>query len=86
MPNSMPIFCPKKLTFLDDSRYDRFSHASRTYSVSTRGDFQNDTWTEWKKPDLGAYTFYVEKRNGEIKSKRRTPQHLNPVPCSEIPK
>ena len=31
----MSLCRPRKLTFLDDSRYDRFSHASRTYSFTT---------------------------------------------------
>ena len=35
----MPNSCLKKLTFLDDSRYDRFSHASRTYSGITGGEY-----------------------------------------------
>jgi hypothetical protein len=47
---------------------------------------QNDTWSDWKKPNLAAYTFYIEKRNVVVNSKRRTPQYLNPVPCSETPK
>ena len=47
---------------------------------------KNDTWSEWKKPNLAAYTFLIEKKGGVVTSKRRTPQHLNVIPCSEIPK
>src|SRR5262249_32293630 len=31
----MPICWPRRLTLLDDSRYDRFAHASRKYSYHT---------------------------------------------------
>jgi transposase, IS6 family len=36
MPNRMPIFCPKKLTFPDDHRYDTKLHVSRTYPIKIK--------------------------------------------------
>ena len=41
--------CPRRLTFLDDSRYDRFSHASRTYSIYKYSDEHYDE-EEWFFP------------------------------------
>jgi hypothetical protein len=47
---------------------------------------RNDTWSHWKSPNLAAYTFLIEKRNGMISVKRRTPQELAAISCNEIPK
>lgn len=47
---------------------------------------KNDAWSNWKPPNLAAYTFLVEKKNGVISLKRRTPQELTAIPCSEVPK
>ena len=47
---------------------------------------RNDTWSNWKPPNLAAYTFLIEKRNGVISTKRRTPQELTAISCSEVPK
>jgi hypothetical protein len=47
---------------------------------------RNDTWSHWKPPNLAAYTFLIEKKNGVISMKRRTPQELTAISCSEVPK
>jgi hypothetical protein len=47
---------------------------------------RNDTWSHWKPPNLAAYTFLIEKKNGVISTKRRTPQELTAISCREIPK
>jgi hypothetical protein len=47
---------------------------------------KNDAWSNWKPPNLAAYMFLVEKKNGVISLKRRTPQELTAINCSEVPR
>jgi hypothetical protein len=44
-----------------------------------------DTWSKWKLANLVQYFFMLEKRNGQINIKRRTPAGITPVPCGEVP-
>jgi hypothetical protein len=44
-----------------------------------------DPWSDWKPPNLAAYLFLVEKRNGVISVKRRTPVEIAGMECATIP-
>jgi hypothetical protein len=63
---------------------------AQTHKIMTRFEQRNppkpDTWSDWKPPNLVQYFFLLEKKNGVINIKRRTPAGITPINCSEVPR
>jgi hypothetical protein len=47
---------------------------------------QLDVWNEWKAPQMGPYTYPLQKKNGVVTITRRPPMEITPIKCSEVPK